>query len=206
MSYRTPPTFLLVPGAWHRPWSFDLLRDDLHGRGLSTETVTLAGVGSTDANVGLEQDTAAVRTELQKLVDDGREVVVVAHSYGGVPTANAVEGLNYKDRVAQSKTGGVLMVVYMASFAIGAGSALSDGAGSVPWWDVKVGQPSHAGSGKLATLAHHSRFVGRLHLTSRSDLRILRRCRARSRRQGRRGPTSSAFQDLPRQVRLRTLE
>ncbi|KAI3544079.1 uncharacterized protein CCOS01_13859 [Colletotrichum costaricense] len=139
MSSRTPPTFLLVPGAWHRPWSFDLLRDDLHGRGFSTETVALAGVGSTDVNVGLEQDTAAVRTELQKLIDDGREVVVVAHSYGGVPTANAVEGFNYKDRVAQSKTGGVLMVVYMTSFAIGAGSALSDGAGSVPWWDVKDG-------------------------------------------------------------------
>ncbi|OHE96938.1 hypothetical protein CORC01_07723 [Colletotrichum orchidophilum] len=139
MSPRTPPTFLLVPGSWHRPWSYDLLRDDLHGRGFSTETVTLACVGSTDANVGLEQDTAAVRTELQKLVDDGREVVVVAHSYGGVPTANAVEGFNYKDRAAQKKTGGVLMVVYMASFAISAGSSLSDGAGLPSWWDVKDG-------------------------------------------------------------------
>lgn len=137
------PTFLLVPGAWHRPWSFDLLRNDLQARGFPTEAVTLAGVGSSDPNVGLEDDTAAVRSELQKLVDAGKDVIVVPHSYGGVPVSNAVKGLNHKDR---AEAGGVIMVVYMTSFAIAAGTGLADGAGPElpPWWDVKVRTPLEA--------------------------------------------------------------
>ncbi|GKT66807.1 hypothetical protein ColTof4_04298 [Colletotrichum tofieldiae] len=130
------PTILLTPGAWHQPWTFDLVRDDLANRGYPTAVVALASVGSTDVNVGLDQDTEVVRAELQRLIDAGREVVVVAHSYGGVPVANAVEGLNYKDRAVQGKTGGVLMVVYMASFAVPAEESLFDGAGLQPWWNV----------------------------------------------------------------------
>ncbi|KAK2053677.1 alpha/beta-hydrolase [Colletotrichum caudatum] len=135
------PTILFIPGAWHKPWVFDLVRDDLAGRGYPTAAVALPSVGSTDVNAGLGQDANAVRAELQGLAGAGREVVVVAHSYGGVPAANAVEGLNYKDRVAQKKTGGVLMMIYMASYAIPAEESLSDseGEGLQPWLDVKDG-------------------------------------------------------------------
>ncbi|GJC89281.1 hypothetical protein ColLi_12119 [Colletotrichum liriopes] len=133
------PTILLIPGAWHQPWTFDLVRDDLANRGYPTAVVALASVGSTDVNVGLDQDTEVVHAELQRLIDAGREVVIVAHSYGGVPVANAVEGLNYKDRAAQGVTGGVLMVVYMASFAVPAEESLFDGAGLQPWWNVTDG-------------------------------------------------------------------
>ncbi|KZL80919.1 hypothetical protein CI238_06675 [Colletotrichum incanum] len=133
------PTILFTPGAWHQPWTFDLVRDNLANRGYPTAVVALASVGSTDVNVGLDQDTEAIRAELQRLVDAGREVVLVAHSYGGIPVANAVEGLNYKDRVAQEKTGGVLMIVYMASFAVPAEESLCDGAGIQPWWNVTDG-------------------------------------------------------------------
>ncbi|KAF6803825.1 hypothetical protein CMUS01_14993 [Colletotrichum musicola] len=136
MAASTLPTILLVPGAWHRPWSFDLLRNDLKLRGFPTEAVALAGVGSSDPNVGLEEDTAAVRSELQKLVDAGKDVIVVPHSYGGVPVSNAVKGLSQKDR---AEDGGVIMVLYMTSFALAAGAALADGAGTPPWWDIKDG-------------------------------------------------------------------
>ncbi|KAK1993928.1 alpha/beta-hydrolase [Colletotrichum falcatum] len=130
------PTILFTPGAWHRPWAFDLVRSDLAGRGYPTAAVTLAGVGSTDPNVGLDQDTAAVRAQLQALVDEGRDVVMVAHSYGGVPVANAVKGLNYKDLAADNKKGGVIMVVYMTSFAIPAGTGLYNGGDMPSWWNV----------------------------------------------------------------------
>ncbi|KAK2011633.1 alpha/beta-hydrolase [Colletotrichum eremochloae] len=133
------PTILFTPGAWHGPWAFDLVRSDLSSRGYPTAAVTLAGVGSTDPNVGLEQDTEAVRTELQTLVDEGRDVIMVAHSYGGIPVSNAVKGLNYKDLVAQKKPGGVIMVIYLTSFAIPAGTGLYNGGDLAPWWNVTDG-------------------------------------------------------------------
>ncbi|KAK1569459.1 Alpha/beta hydrolase fold-1 [Colletotrichum navitas] len=136
---RQLPTILFTPGAWHRPWAFDLVRSDLSSRGYPTAAVTLAGVGSTDADLGLDQDTAAVRAQVQTLVDEGRDVIVVAHSYGGIPVANAVKGLNYKDLVAQNKPGGVIMVIYMTSFALSAGTSLYNGGDKPAWWNVTDG-------------------------------------------------------------------
>jgi hypothetical protein len=76
---------------------------------------------------------------VEGLVDAGNVVIVVAHSYGGVSMSNAVQGLNYKERVVQGEKGGVLMVVYMTSFAIPAGTSLMDGVGGVyPRWNVTV--------------------------------------------------------------------
>jgi triacylglycerol esterase/lipase EstA (alpha/beta hydrolase family) len=136
----TSPVILFTPGAWHGPWAFDAIRKDLGSRGLTTAAATLPSVGSTDATVGLAEDTASVRAEIEKLVNKGREVVVVAHSYGGVPSSNAVEGLNLKDRVAAGEKGGVKAVVYMTSFAIPAGTSLVDGVGGVypSWWNITV--------------------------------------------------------------------
>ncbi|TQN66027.1 hypothetical protein CSHISOI_09385 [Colletotrichum shisoi] len=128
------PTILFAPGAWHRPWVFDLVREDLAGRGYPTAAAALASVGSTDADVGLDQDVEAVRAVLRGLVDAGRDVVVVAHSYGGIPVANAVRGLNYKDLAAEGRRGGVVMVVYMASFAIPEGDSLFNDGKEMPSW------------------------------------------------------------------------
>ncbi|KAK1982965.1 Alpha/beta hydrolase fold-1 [Colletotrichum cereale] len=133
------PTILFTPGAWHRPWAFDLVRSDLSSRGYETAAVTLASVGSNDAKLGLDKDVAAVRQELKTLVDKGRDVIVVAHSYGGVPVANAVEGFNYKDLMAEKKPGGVIMVVYLTSFAIPAGTGLYSGGTMPTWWNVTDG-------------------------------------------------------------------
>ncbi|KAJ0167664.1 hypothetical protein CTA2_1279 [Colletotrichum tanaceti] len=121
------PTIVFTPGAWHEPWVFDPVREDLAGRGYPTAAAALASVGCTDPDVGLDQDAEAVRAVLRGLIDAGRDVVVVAHSYGGVPVSNAVRGLHYKDRAAQGLSGGVIMVVYMASFVIAAGESLLDG-------------------------------------------------------------------------------
>jgi alpha-beta hydrolase superfamily lysophospholipase len=132
------PVILFTPGAWHGPWAFDEIRKDLSSRGLATSAVTLPSVGTKNANVGVAEDTAAVRAEILKLVSKGRKVVVVAHSYGGVPTSNAVQGLDIKDRATSGQNGGVIMVVYMTAFAIPTGTSLKEAAGGVypSWWNV----------------------------------------------------------------------
>ncbi|KAH7024715.1 uncharacterized protein B0I36DRAFT_416281 [Microdochium trichocladiopsis] len=80
------PIILFTPGAWHGPWAFDEIRKDLSSRGLSTSAVTLPSVGTKNVNVGVAEDTAAVRAEIERLSNKGKQVIVVAHSYGGVPS------------------------------------------------------------------------------------------------------------------------
>lgn len=135
------PTIVFVPGAWHGPEAFDAVRRDLATRGYPTSAVALPSVGTKDPSITLAADTAAVRAELDKLLGESKDVVLVTHSYGGVPGSNAVRGLGKKERGGDAA--GVLSVVYMASFAIPAGTSLLDGLGGnpLPWWDITVRSP-----------------------------------------------------------------
>ncbi|KAK7216446.1 hypothetical protein V2G26_004449 [Clonostachys chloroleuca] len=133
------PALVFVPGEWHGPEIFDEVRANLNERGYLTEAATLATHGATDPNIGLAEDMANVRSKIEKLVKEGKDVVVVAHSYGGVPSSCAVEGLGVTDLGAQGKKGGVIMVVYVTSFAIESGASLLESMGETypPWWNVQ---------------------------------------------------------------------
>ncbi|WP_328653705.1 alpha/beta hydrolase [Micromonospora sp. NBC_00330] len=86
----TRPTLLLVHGAWHRPAVWDRLRAELDVLGYQTRAVDLPTSGP-DARGGMQDDAAAVRKEIAAI---GGPVVVVAHSYGGIPVSEAATGLS----------------------------------------------------------------------------------------------------------------
>ncbi|NMO52097.1 alpha/beta hydrolase [Actinoplanes sp. TBRC 11911] len=85
------PTFVLIPGAWHLPSSWDLLRGELDALGYASIAVKLATNG-TDPRGGLQEDAAAIRATINKL---SGPIVVVAHSYGGIPASEAVENVQH---------------------------------------------------------------------------------------------------------------
>lgn len=78
--------------------------------------------------------------EIARLSDDGKEVVVVAHSYGGMVGAGAVKGLERIARHKAGKSGGVIMLVYMTAFVAKAGTSLLDMLGGkwLPWMKIDV--------------------------------------------------------------------
>jgi pimeloyl-ACP methyl ester carboxylesterase len=79
-------TFLLVHGAWHRPAMWDDLRRELHALGHRTVAPALPSAGRAPV-AGMYEDAAVVRRELEQLAGP---VVVVAHSYGGIPATQAL--------------------------------------------------------------------------------------------------------------------
>lgn len=118
------PTILLVHGAWHGAWCWDRLRDVLEARGRRVEVVDLPTIHSADpVDVPLAADADAVTAAIERI--EG-EVVVVAHSYGGIPATVAATA----DRVPH--------IVYVAAFALDAGESLLGAVGGVapPWWVV----------------------------------------------------------------------
>jgi hypothetical protein len=141
----TAPTIVFIPGAWHGPEALDAVRRDLSARGYPTSAIPLPSVGTTDPSVAVAADAAAIRAELDKLLAEGKDIILVPHSYGGVPSSNAVRGLSKADRTAAGEKGGVLMIVYMAAFAIPAGTSLLDGLNGqyLPWWDIQVRETLH---------------------------------------------------------------
>ncbi|KAI0144473.1 alpha/beta-hydrolase [Xylariaceae sp. FL1272] len=134
----TLPTILFICGAWHEPWCFDLVRQSLADRGFESAAPALPTVGTQDPNLGLQDDAQAIRTTLVKLINEGKEVVLVPHSYGGIVASNAVEGLDIKSRVSKGLKGGVSMIVFLCAFTIPAGTTVKSSLGGnlLPWWDV----------------------------------------------------------------------
>ncbi|EUC40445.1 hypothetical protein COCMIDRAFT_108796 [Bipolaris oryzae ATCC 44560] len=129
------PTIVFVPGAWHTPGCFDVTREQLHQRGWETEAVAHPSVGAEPPKKGLADDAVALRSTLEGLADDGKDIVLVVHSYGGLVGQNALEGLGYNQRQAVGKKGGVIILVYLAAFVASKGATVQAMLGGqfLPW-------------------------------------------------------------------------
>lgn len=136
----TNPVIYIIPGAWHTPEAFDVVRASLHTKGYESVGLSLPSVGAEPAVKTLEDDTMAARAGIKALVEAGKNVVVVAHSYGGVVASNAVEDLGFATRKAAGKVGGVVDVTYLAAFALPKSVCLLDALGGtpLPWMNFKV--------------------------------------------------------------------
>ena len=126
------PAIVLVHGGWLGSWYWQPVRGILEGRGWRVETVDLPTVHSPQkSDLGMQADADTVATAISAI--DG-PVVVVGHSYGGVPVTQA----------ATSST--VKHIVYLAAFALDEGeSVLAALGGEVPeWWIVDNGHVTPA--------------------------------------------------------------
>lgn len=89
MSSPPKPAFLVVCGGWHPPAAYDKLREQLEGRrGLEYRCPQLPSMGPSAAGVTYHADVDEIRRVALPLFEQGREVVLVAHSAGGVPAVS----------------------------------------------------------------------------------------------------------------------
>ncbi|KAG8163935.1 hypothetical protein KVR01_005853 [Diaporthe batatas] len=139
MSANAQPVFVFAPGAWHTPDCYQLVQDRLHAQGWETRAVAYPSVGAEPPTKSAFDDAAAVRAEAQALVDQGRQVVLVGHSYGGLVISEAAKDLAYKQRKAEGKEGGVVLLVYMSAFVVPKGFSLIQmlGGNPLPWMDIQ---------------------------------------------------------------------
>jgi len=122
-SMSSTPTLVLVHGAWHGPWAWQRLVEELPE--VDVRTVTLPSVGPDPAALGdLRNDADAVRSVAAAV--DG-PVLVCAHSYGGAPASEGLAGLR-----------NVIGLVYLCAFQLDIGESLlgSVGGDAPDWWDV----------------------------------------------------------------------
>jgi pimeloyl-ACP methyl ester carboxylesterase len=118
-----PPTLLLVHGAWHSSWAWQPLITELSD--VDVVTVDLPSSGTDPQSLGdLTADADAVRTALAGIEGP---VVVVGHSYGGIPITEAA-----------SAELGVAHLVYLRAFQLDVGDSLVGSLGGVvpPWQEL----------------------------------------------------------------------
>lgn len=140
------PAIILVPGAWHSPEHFAPTTELLEQAGYSVHGVRLPSVRDeppfpTSHHPDREAVCAAI---LSALDDEGKDVLLVMHSYGGIPGSDACDGLSKGDRAKEGKATGVVGLVYIASFALQEGQNLlmargsADGGARPKWQHFEV--------------------------------------------------------------------
>lgn len=153
------PSIIIIPGAWQKPASFEGIVNLLDGSGYPTVHVPLPSVGGTETPLpGLDDDVEAVRRVLAPLVEEGKEVVLVGHSSGGVSMSAVVEGLDAASRTAAGRKGGVVRCIYLAAFVLPKGQSLLGmlGGQPLPWMVVEV---SSSGPPRTSVVIQPSNFT-----------------------------------------------
>ena len=139
----THPTFVLVPGAWHKPDIYSSVTKTLQAHGYPTISLPLPSAGAMPPNTTFDEDVKAIRDSLTNLVETKeKEVILVVHSYTGMPGAEAPKGLGKKERQEKGLKGGVVRLVFIMAFAMPEGFQPTAGGGQMPEWmklDLEVG-------------------------------------------------------------------
>ncbi|KAF5009092.1 hypothetical protein FDECE_4644 [Fusarium decemcellulare] len=110
------PVILLVHGAWHRPLHYRSLIHDLQGEGFTVLAPPLASSGYDDSVDGktYHDDVKRIHDAVLPLLDQGRVVIGVGHSYGGVPLAASIQGHTVADRAKKGLKGGIASAVFIS--------------------------------------------------------------------------------------------
>lgn len=151
MSTMTKPLIVLVPGAWHSPEHYGPLVKHLHAAGYETDAVMLPSYGGELAN--WDPDVEAIRQSITKAVDAGKDVFLVAHSYGGFPAQEACRGLDKATLEAQGKSGGIIRLCWLCAFLGDEGQSLMGylGGQDLPWWRREEGVSARRHSPRRGT-------------------------------------------------------
>ncbi len=123
-----PPklAIVLVPGAWHSPSHYTTLLTHLEAAGYATTSSRLPSVGPTDPlTATATQDASFIHDEmLLPLLDSGTDILLVLHSYGGLPGCAAAKGLSKSQRAKEGKKGGIIGLVLIAALVAREGDSL----------------------------------------------------------------------------------
>ncbi|KAH8898721.1 alpha/beta-hydrolase [Thozetella sp. PMI_491] len=113
-------SFLVIPGSFSVPSFYDQLVEAVASKGYNIRALHLPSVGlETGPREGppgtMYDDAAFIAKEVEKLADEGKDVVLLAHSYGGTPSTESTKGLTKKERSQQGKQGGIVRMAYMTA-------------------------------------------------------------------------------------------
>lgn len=137
--------FVVVPGAWHQPEAYEKLAHVLRNLGHSAVAPRLPSCEAPEPEKATcSGDAEAVRRQILESIDTvDKDIVVVAHSYGGIPAGGATYGLGKIARAKEGKIGGVVGLVYVSGFIVPENMSLLQIMGGTHAPYVEPNQPSH---------------------------------------------------------------
>lgn len=144
-STTSSPLILLIPGAFGTADGFEALAPYLAEAGLSTFPVSYPSSNPEDPSTATcQNDIATVREKVfVPLIDQQhKDVVVIAHSYGGVVGGAAALGFDKVSRQARGQAGGIIGLIYVAGNITLENESLFEAVGGAYPPFIKLDKPS----------------------------------------------------------------
>ena len=109
------------------PEVFSVIKPRLEKAGYIVLTPSLPSSGHRPALPSFEDDVAAIRGAVKSLIDTGKRILLVMHSYGAVPGCEALKGLGAgcetTTRTDRNEKGYVVKLVFIAAMTIPMGTS-----------------------------------------------------------------------------------
>ncbi|ETS82481.1 hypothetical protein PFICI_04357 [Pestalotiopsis fici W106-1] len=136
------PAVLVIGGAWHPPACYDPLRVRLEAMGYEYYCPQLPSLGAESRGVTFADDVEAIQKLAVRLFDQGKEVVIIGHSSGGLLACDVTQGHEVAQRAKEGKPGGFRHVIFLAAFFVPARGMdmLQTLGGAWPDWQI-AGEP-----------------------------------------------------------------
>ena len=116
---------MLIPNhsSFSTPEFYTSTSSYLKDAGYETETIALPSVGGVIPKT-MHDDAAHIQSVASKYCDQGKDVVIAMHSYGGIPGTESSKGMSKADREAAGNKGGIVGLVYIAALLCPVGTSL----------------------------------------------------------------------------------
>ncbi|KAK3671940.1 hypothetical protein LTR78_008115 [Recurvomyces mirabilis] len=119
------PVLFLVPGAATYPAFYDDFKRHVSSKGLVFHTVQLRTVEARTPAATLADDVELVRSHLADLCEQDRDIILMAHSFGGMPMTEGAKGFAKVDRQRLGHKGGIVHLIYITSIAAEVGESMA---------------------------------------------------------------------------------
>ncbi|KAF7345345.1 Alpha/beta-hydrolase [Mycena sanguinolenta] len=148
------PTIIVIPGSFSPLTPYLPIISGLQAHGYPVHGVELVTVGRREGVLppGMYDDAAKVAALATQLADEGKDVVLVPHSYGGLVACEAAKGLAKNIREREGKAGGIVRIVFVTAVVPREGQALADLSGEMPDY-VTLGEDGYLSITNLAKSA-----------------------------------------------------
>lgn len=112
------PIFLLAHGAWHPARLYDPLVEALAKLGYTLAVPALPTMGPDAKEIAWDADVQVLLDRAEVLFAKGKKVILIGHSYGGIPACIATRGQGVAERRARGLEGGFLQILFLCAFAM----------------------------------------------------------------------------------------
>lgn len=112
------PVFVLAHGAWHPAWLYAPLKEALAKLGYALIVPPLPTMGTDAKDIAWDADVEKILQATGPLFAQGRKVILIGHSYGGIPACIATRGRGVSERQARGLEGGFLHIAFLCAFAM----------------------------------------------------------------------------------------